>query len=174
MRRGTAAIGSAFFLVLAPGTVAGIVPWWLTRWRTQVVLGWPLRALGVALIAAGVPVLVSAFARFALEGLGTPAPVAPPARLVVGGLYRHVRNPMYLAVISTIAGQALWFGDGALLWWAAIVAAGMVAFVKLYEEPTLRRKFGEDYAVYCRAVRGWWPRWRGWRGPDSGATGAGP
>ena len=91
MRHGTAALGSWIFLLLAPGTVAGLIPWWLTQWRVgeSVPIGLPLRLVGVALIIAGLAVLLSAFARFVAAG-GTPAPIAPTDRLVVGGLYRHV------------------------------------------------------------------------------------
>ena len=87
--------------------VAGLIPWLLTGWRLQAA---PLavRVTGGVLIALGLAFLLHAFARFVVEGLGTPAPVAPTARLVVGGIYRYVRNPMYLAVGATIVGQALW------------------------------------------------------------------
>jgi hypothetical protein len=95
-----AAVGSTLFLALAPGTVAGLIPWWLTGWRAHGRLpGWlPVRALGVVFIVAGAAVVIDAFGRFVVQGVGTPAPVAPTERLVVGGPYRHVRNPMYLAV----------------------------------------------------------------------------
>jgi protein-S-isoprenylcysteine O-methyltransferase Ste14 len=106
---------------------------------------------------------VPAFVRFVAEGAGTPAPVAPTRRLVIGGLYRHVRNPMYLAVVATIVGQALVLAQPALLGYAVAVAAGMVAFVHGYEEPTLERQFGEQYQAYRRAVPAWWPRLRPWR-----------
>ena len=97
MRRALAAAGSAAFFVLAPGVMAGLIPWSLTGWDARHT--WPvLRVLGAALIAAGLVVLVQAFVRFVVEGVGTPAPVAPTEHLVVGGLYRHVRNPMYVAV----------------------------------------------------------------------------
>ena len=111
MKRVRAAAGSVAFLFVAPGVVAGLVPWLITRWEVDEELAWlPLQVLGGLLIAAGVAVLLHAFARFVVEGLGTPAPVAPTEKLVVGGLYRHVRNPMYVAVASTIIGQALVFG----------------------------------------------------------------
>ena len=104
-----AAVGSLVFLVLVPGVVAGLVPWWLTGWQVEEPFPYwlPLRVAGVILLAAGVVVLLHSFARFVVEGRGTPAPVAPTERLVVGGLYRYVRNPMYLAVAATIVGQAL-------------------------------------------------------------------
>src|SRR5271165_5077895 len=117
MKRAGAALGSAIFLVLAPGTVAVYVPGMICHWRIAAPL-WgfiPLRVIGALLIAAGLPVVLDSFARFAMQGLGTPAPVAPPQHLVVTGLYRHVRNPMYVAVSSLIFGQGLLFGNAPLL-----------------------------------------------------------
>jgi protein-S-isoprenylcysteine O-methyltransferase Ste14 len=116
----------------------------------------------VVLPVAGTVVLVQAFARFVVEGLGTPAPVAPTRELVVGGLYRYVRNPMYLAVLAAILGQALALGQLVLVPYAAVVAAAFVAFVHWYEEPTLARQFGDRYQAYRRAVPGWWPRRHPW------------
>src|SRR4051794_17689207 len=144
MRRSAAAAGSAAFFAIAPGVVAGVVPWLLTGWEVRS----PPRALqlvGGLLTVAGAAVLVHAFARFVREGLGTPAPVAPTEHLVVGGLYRHVRNPMYLAVLGAIVGQALLLGQPGLLAYAGIVAVAFVSFVKLYEEPTLADTFGAEY-----------------------------
>jgi protein-S-isoprenylcysteine O-methyltransferase Ste14 len=161
--RARAAAGSLVFLVVAPGVVAGLVPWLLTGWDARdfpaalVIVGW-------ILIAAGVLVLLHAFARFVVEGVGTPAPVAPTENLVVGGLYRHVRNPMYLAIGATIVGEALVLARPVLFVWAAVFAVAVVAFVRGYEEPTLRRQFGEQYERYRRAVPGWWPRRTPWNG----------
>jgi len=124
----------------------------------------PLQAAGLVLVAGGVIALVHAFARFVIEGLGTPAPVAPTERLVVGGLYRDVRNPMYLAVAATILGQALILGRPGLLVYAAAFGAAVVAFVQIYEEPTLAERYGEAYEAYRRAVPAWWPRRRPWDG----------
>jgi protein-S-isoprenylcysteine O-methyltransferase Ste14 len=157
--RAAAALGSLMFLLVAPGTVAGVVPWLLTGWSST---GPPigLRALGAPLIAAGVGVLLHAFARFVIEGIGTPAPVAPTEKLVVGGLYRYVRNPMYLAVTTVIVGQALVLGRPVLLLYALLFLAAVAAFVRLYEEPVLGRRFGEQYEEYRRAVPAWWPRLR--------------
>ncbi|WP_030434620.1 methyltransferase family protein [Actinoplanes subtropicus] len=165
MRRSVAAAGSAVFFAVAPGVVAGLLPWWLTRWRPGDGFGhWlPARLLGVLLVLAGTAVLIHAFVRFAVEGLGTPAPVAPPAHLVVGGLYRYVRNPMYLAVIATVLGQALLLWRPVLLGYAAIATAAMVAFVLGHEQPALTRAFGAEYTTYRRAVPGWWPRLTPWR-----------
>jgi protein-S-isoprenylcysteine O-methyltransferase Ste14 len=157
------ALGSGLFFALAPGVVAGLVPWLLTGWEAGAPRP-PLQVVGALLILAGVIVLVDAFARFVVEGIGTPAPVAPTQRLVVGGLYRHVRNPMYLAVGATIIGQALLLGRAILLLYAAAFAVTVLAFVKGYEEPTLAEEFGDEYEAYLRAVPGWWPRLRPWRG----------
>jgi protein-S-isoprenylcysteine O-methyltransferase Ste14 len=167
MQRAKATAGSLLFLVLAPGVVAGLVPWWLTRWRIEEPLPYwaPLRVAGVILISVGVAVLLEAFGRFVVEGLGTPAPVAPTQHLVVGGLYRYVRNPMYLAVGATIVGQALLLGQPILLLYAVGFFVVVAAFVHSYEEPTLRRQFGEEYERYRRAVPAWWPRLR-LRQPD--------
>jgi protein-S-isoprenylcysteine O-methyltransferase Ste14 len=160
MRRGRAAVGSAAFFVLAPGVVGGLVPWWLTGWRIREPLAdWtPLRVVGVVLLVGGAAVLVQAFASFVVEGRGTPAPIAPTRELVVGGLYRYVRNPMYLAVLAAIVGQGLALGQLVLLGYAAAVGAAFVAFVRWYEEPTLARQFGARYQAYRQAVPGWWPR----------------
>jgi len=158
MRKMTAIAGSAVFLVIAPGVVAGLVPWWLTGWRAGVAYPAPLRITGALLTAAGTVVLFAAFAQFAILGRGTPAPVAPTEQLVVRGLYRYVRNPMYLAVLAVITGQALLLGRPVLLGYAAVVAAAFVAFVHGYEQPALTRRYGAQYQAYQRAVPGWWPR----------------
>jgi len=156
------------FLALAPGVVAGLVPWLLTGWRVREPLPhWmPVRVGGLILIAAGVAVVLHAFVRFVVEGVGTPAPVAPTERLVVGGLYRYVRNPMYLAVAAIIVGQALALGQPVLLLYAGAFAATVAAFVHWYEEPTLRRQFGGQYEAYRRAVPAWWPRREPWETDD--------
>jgi protein-S-isoprenylcysteine O-methyltransferase Ste14 len=165
VRQPSAIAGSALFFLLAPGVVAGVMPWILTggydhpltESRAAIVLG------GV-IIAAAAAFLVHAFLRFALEGGGTPAPVAPTERLVVGGIYRHVRNPMYIAVVSIILGQALLFSSWGLVAYAAIVSATMAAFVRLYEEPTLAARYGAEYDAYRCAVPAWLPRLTPWRG----------
>jgi len=162
VRKGAAALGSAIFFVVAPGVVAGLVPWWLTGWRVVDPLPYwaPVRVLGALLVAGGLAVLVQAFVRFVVEGFGTPAPIAPTERLVVGGLYRHVRNPMYIAVLAVIVGQAMLFGQLGLLWYAGFVAVAFVAFVRGYEEPTLLARYGSEYEEYRQRVPGWWPRLR--------------
>src|SRR5919206_4521873 len=139
MRRSTAAVGSALFFLLAPGVVVGLVPWTLTRWQVREPLPYwaPARVLGGVVLVAGLIALIRAFVRFVVEGLGTPAPVAAPERLVVGGLYRYVRNPMYVAVLTVIVGQALILGQLGLLLYAAASWLIAAAFLRWYEEPTL-------------------------------------
>lgn len=159
-------LGSFVFLVLAPGVVAGLLPALISGGEGSVPLA--VELVGWIAVAVGVLALLGAFARFALDGLGTPAPVAPTERLVVSGAYRHVRNPMYLAVIAIILGQAAIFGSVALLIYAAAVLAAFVIFVDRYEQPTLRERYGADYEAYCDAVPGWLPRLRPWRGSADG------
>jgi protein-S-isoprenylcysteine O-methyltransferase Ste14 len=120
-------------------------------------------------LAAGV-LLVDSFVRFVVEGAGTPAPPAATERLVVGGLYRYVRNPMYLAVLAALLGQALLFGQLVLVLYAAGVAAAVVAFVRWYEEPTLSRRFGPAYDSYRSAVPAWRPRLTPARLPQDGVV----
>ncbi len=155
--RAKAAVGSIVFLAVAPGVVAGLIPYWLTGWdAADDVATWQV-VLGTALVVAGVAVLLHAFARFVLEGVGTPAPVAPTQQLVVGGLYRYVRNPMYVAVASTIIGQALLLGRPVLLAYAAVFMAVVWSFVHWYEEPVLAARYGAEYEAYRRTVPGWFP-----------------
>jgi len=148
VRRSTAAAGSALFFAVAPGVVAGLVPWWLTRWQVRGPLAhWaPVRAAGLIMLILGVIVLVQAFARFVAEGRGTPAPVAPTERLVIG----------------VITGQGLALGQPVLLGYAAAVWVTVALFVRGYEEPALARQFGQQYQAYRRAVPAWRPRARPW------------
>jgi len=132
----------------------------LTGWDVETpITGWIVfRVVGVVLIVLGSAVVLESFARFALEGVGTPAPVAPTEHLVVRGLYRYVRNPIYIANAGIIVGQALFLGQLWLLLYAAAFLAVTGAFVHWYEEPTLSRQFGAEYDAYRHAVPGWWPR----------------
>lgn len=166
MSRLWASLGSLLFFLLAPGTVAGLVPWWISRWHMQPpFLGLSLsRVAGVALIVLGIPALWDSFVRFALQGLGTPAPIFPTEHLVVTGLYRFVRNPMYVGVVSVIVGQGLLLGNTRVLGYGALVWLAFTLFVIGYEEPTLRRTFGAEYETFCTNVPRWIPRLRPWRG----------
>jgi protein-S-isoprenylcysteine O-methyltransferase Ste14 len=162
MRRTVAARDSAVFFIVAPLTVAGVIPGWLARWQlSQSFSEWlVIRSAGILLIVVGGAVLLHAFARFVTEGLGTPAPVAPAEQLVVGGPYRYVRNPMYLAVIVTIVGQGLLFLQAGLFVYASAVTIAQAAFVHWHEEPDLMERFGDQYVAYRDSVAGWLPRIR--------------
>ncbi|HLI36189.1 MAG TPA: isoprenylcysteine carboxylmethyltransferase family protein [Streptosporangiaceae bacterium] len=149
--------------------MTGLVPWLLTRWtvRHPVPGGLPARVLGAGLVAAGGAAVTHSFARFAIDGLGTPLPAAPPGHLVVSGLYRHVRNPTYVSLEAVILGQALLLGQRRLLGYAALLAIPPALFVHLYEEPKLAATFGEDYEQYRRNVPRWLPRLRPWQPPPA-------
>ena len=167
MRTTSAILGSALFFVVAPCLAAGLIPWWISRWQFRP----PLldigltRALGVILMLAGVPGVVDSFVRFALQGRGTPAPVAPLQHLVVSGLYRYVRNPIYVSAVAVIFGQALLFGDWRLAVYAVLFWLACHAFVLVYEEPTLRRSFGAEFEDFCAHVPRWISRPRPWQAP---------
>ena len=169
MRRFLAILGSAIFLVIAPGIVAGYAPWAISHWQVrQPLLGICLfRVIGVLLVLTGLPVLVDSFVRFASQGLGTPAPVFPTKHLVVSGPFRYVRNPMYVAVLSLILGQGLFFGSTRVLEYGIAVWLGFSLFVLSYEEPTLRRTFGAEYEEFCANVPRWIPRLKPWQGFNS-------
>jgi protein-S-isoprenylcysteine O-methyltransferase Ste14 len=157
-----AAARSLVFLVIAPGTFGAFVPWALTGWESRS-SPWPVRALGAVLVVAGAAIVLHAFVQFILEGRGTPAPVAPTEELVVGGVYRRLRNPMYVAVTAVIGGQALLLGSLELGVYAVCFWAVTAAFVMLYEEPVLMRRYGDRYRTYRDNVPAWIPRLRPWR-----------
>jgi len=160
MSKITAILGSALFFVVAPAMLAGIIPWLMTHWefRPPFLAAEATRLAGVALIVAGVPGVLDSFGRFALQGLGTPAPIAPPQKLVVTGLYRYVRNPIYIAVVAVILGQALLFGDWNLLWYGALLWLFFHVWVVMIEEPTLKETFGTEYESFRTSVPRWLPR----------------
>jgi protein-S-isoprenylcysteine O-methyltransferase Ste14 len=158
------AVGTAVFFFLAPGTMAGLVPWAITNWERPTDGLGPVDVLGGALVLLGLAAVVACFVRFVVEGRGTPAPVAPTETLVVGGLYRYVRNPMYVAVASIIGGQAVLFRSPGTAVWLLVFLMAVVGFVKIYEEPELQSQFGDAYEQYRRAVPGWWPRFSPYRG----------
>jgi protein-S-isoprenylcysteine O-methyltransferase Ste14 len=157
-RRLKAAAGTAAFLVIAPGVVTGLVPWLITGWQQGDMRPAAMVVAGGILTTAGCAVLLQAFARFVLEGAGTPAPTAPTEQLVIGGLYRYVRNPMYLALQAIIIGQVLVLDRPVLLAYAAVVVAATASFAHWHEEPALARRYGAQYDAYRRAVPAWLPR----------------
>jgi len=154
-----ALIKTFLFLVLVPGTVAGYVPWVLLGRRLPEprTVSW---IAAIPLLLAGSAVLLRCMWDFAVAGRGTPAPIDPPKELVVRGLYRYVRNPMYVAVTSLIVGEAILFHSWTLLVYAGVVVLCFTAFVVLYEQPTLEEQFGDSYRRYRAEVPAWFPRLR--------------
>jgi protein-S-isoprenylcysteine O-methyltransferase Ste14 len=165
MQRSAAGVTTAVFFIVGPCVVAGLVPWLISGWQVRGPMS-PFAivriAIGALLLVLGIVVLVRAFARFVMEGRGTPAPIAPPERLVVGGEYRFVRNPMYVALIMAVLGQAMIFGSLGLLVYALAMWAITAAFVRWYEEPVLLKRYGDEYERYRQAVRAWVPRLHPW------------
>jgi protein-S-isoprenylcysteine O-methyltransferase Ste14 len=155
-------LGTIVFTVVVPGSVVGAIPYLISRWEMRPPLFGlaAARWIGVGMFVVAIPAFADFLARFVREGHGTPAPIAPPRRLVVGGIYRYVRNPAYIAVFAMIAGQALFFANLQVLEYAIAVAVGFHLFVILYEEPTLLRTFGRDFEDYCASVPRWIPRLR--------------
>lgn len=164
MRASTAALGSAVFFVVAPGTMVGVIPWWITGWGFREPLPhWVIaQVVGVVLIGAGLVPAAAAFVEFVKAG-GTPMPIAPTQRLVVSGFNRYIRNPMYFGLLLAIIGQALLFGQLGLLLYAGVGWVITATFVRWYEQPTLARQFGAEYQAYRRAVPAWWPSPRPYR-----------
>jgi len=152
---------SAVFVIVAPGTVLGWVPYILLERTVPPPIAWS-NWLALAPLGMGAAILLKCAWDFAVVGLGTPAPIDPPKSLVVNGLYRYVRNPMYVGSALVLCSEAMLFGSRRLLTYALLVAIGFNLFVLLYEEPTLRKKFGASYQTYCRAVPRWIPRLRPW------------
>jgi protein-S-isoprenylcysteine O-methyltransferase Ste14 len=150
---------SLFFTVVVPGTVTILIPYLILSGRSSIVIErWDaLRCLSLVPILAGAGALLRCIWDFAVAGRGTLAPIDPPTELVVRGLYRYVRNPMYLGVLCLLLGEAALFQSAALLVYTAGWFLVVHLFVVMYEEPTLRTQFGESYAHYCSAVRRWLP-----------------
>lgn len=146
------------FTALVPGTVAVAVPLWLAAGRRPACGA--AAAFALAAFAFGGALYAWCVWDFARFGRGTPAPIDAPRRLVVRGPYRVVRNPMYVAVLAVLAGQALWWRSGTIAAYGAAVAVAFALFVRLYEEPQLRRHFGADYEAYKMRVGRWLPRGR--------------
>ena len=153
------ALRSLLWTILLPGVVAGYVPWrWLGLDRVQVNAIDVRQIAGLVAIAAGAALLGLCVFEFARTGRGTLSPLDPPRRLVVRGLYRYVRNPMYLAVTMALLGEALLAGSRSLALYWAVWFFCVNLFVMLYEEPELERQFGREYAAYRARVGRWIPR----------------
>lgn len=153
------ALKSIVFLIVAPGMVAGYIPLALLRRGSQIETG-ILAYLAFPLWLIGGVIVLWSFWNFLVQGRGTPAPIDPPKELVATGFYRYVRNPMYVGILLILIGHFLWFEFIWLILYAALAFLIVHLFVTLYEEPTLRKKFGASYEEYLRRVPRWIPRFR--------------
>ncbi len=150
-------IKAALFTVIVPGTVTVLIPYLFVLPRAEFDAG-IFRFGGIALMLVGGAVYLHCVWNFAWVGRGTPAPIDPPKEMVAVGIYRYVRNPMYVGICTLLAGEALLFQSLRLLVYTLISWLSCHLFVVLYEEPHLRGKFGGSYEGYCRAVPRWIPR----------------
>jgi len=153
------------FALVAPGTVAVLVPYLLLVFDAASCpySSGPLGYIGVLLLALGSIVYTKCLWDFAVTGRGTPAPIDPPKNLVVRGLYRYVRNPMYIGSVMVLLGEAIFFQARILFGYSVLVFVAFCLLVLLYEEPTLLRLFGDSYRQYCRTVPRWSPKMSGLR-----------
>jgi protein-S-isoprenylcysteine O-methyltransferase Ste14 len=147
------------FTIFVPGTVTVLIPSWLLGGYPRLESG-PLTWLGGFITLLGAATYFRCAWEFAVRGLGTPAPIAPTKYLVVTALHRYVRNPMYIGVFGVLLGEAVTFRSAVLLGYAAFFCVPVQLFVVFYEEPTLRRQFGESYEDYRRSVPRWIPKFR--------------
>jgi protein-S-isoprenylcysteine O-methyltransferase Ste14 len=159
-----------FVIFGPPGILIVYLPAWMTRWQMPPDAGFLWRGLGILLIVIGLVPLADSIARFIRKGRGTLSPTHPTESLVVTGLYRYVRNPMYLGVLALLGGQAALFRSRPLCSYLAWVAVGFHLFVMLYEEPTLRSRYGASYDEFCRNVPRWVPRLTPWRSGEAATS----
>jgi protein-S-isoprenylcysteine O-methyltransferase Ste14 len=160
MPRWVAAVGTAVFALIVQGAGVVLLPYAFTHWQPGTP-PWPtgVHVIGAVLIAVGGIVVAWGFAQFAAEGVGVPIPGEPNSqRLTVGGPYRYVRNPLYVASVAAISGQALLLSRAVLLIYAAAFLAITVFLVHWIEDPALARRFGQQFEDYRNQVPGWWPR----------------
>ncbi|MGC2191111.1 MAG: isoprenylcysteine carboxylmethyltransferase family protein [Candidatus Dormiibacterota bacterium] len=157
----SAGIGTALAFPFGPGLIPLLIPWMITHWQAGAPYPLAVRTAGLVLIVAGGILTVATFARFVTEGRGTPFPTDPPTsrKVMVGGPYRYVRNPMYVGFILAIVGQAFWLSRPVLFIYTLALLVFLVAFVHFWEERTMAKRYGAEYESYCKEVPGWWPRW---------------
>ena len=158
----SAAVSTAFTLFGGPGILLGFLPWWITRFRVPAAEPLWQRALCLVLIVLGLVPLLESIWRFIVVGRGTLVPAVPTEHLVVSGFYAYLRNPMYLGVLTVIAGEACLFRSRSMLAELLIAWFAIESFVRLYEEPRLSRTYPQEYALYRHHVRRWIPRLTPW------------
>jgi protein-S-isoprenylcysteine O-methyltransferase Ste14 len=152
------ALKTFLFMLFIPGLLLVAFPIWLMTTQPVLFSFGLFRWLALPCWAAGAAMTIWCAWAFTVRGHGTPSPTDPPRELVVSGLYRYVRNPIYLGVVVFLLGYVLWHPSPSILWMPVIVAVSAHLFVTLYEEPHLRKTFGADYEQYCRLVPRWIPR----------------
>ncbi len=154
------AIGTALAFPFGPGVIPVLIPWLITHWQAGAAYPLAVRTVGMVLIVAGGILSVWTFVRFVTEGRGTPWPTDPPTsrKVMVGGPYRCVRNPLYVGFILAIVGQALWLSRPVLFIYTAALIIFLAAFVHFWEERTMAKRYGAEFEAYRKQVPGWWPR----------------
>jgi protein-S-isoprenylcysteine O-methyltransferase Ste14 len=168
--RRSVVVSVLFTLFGGPGLVLVYLPWLFTRFRVPSSQPLAQAIAAILLIVIGLIPLFESIVRFVVKGRGTLVPSVPTERLVVSGLYRYVRNPMYVGVITALAGETLLLERRSMLFYLLIVALCMHLFVCLYEEPRLTRTYGDAYLAYKRAVPRWLPRMSPWRATAPSAS----
>ena len=161
MDRSNNALASTVFFIIAPGIIAGLIPYLIAGWSppdTSPYFIGLLVGIGGLTIGGGLLLLIDSFMRFVNEGKGTPMPWMPTDKVVDRGFYGYVRNPMYVGVVAVIIGQAILFLNIWLVAYAVLVWLVFHVYVTTVEEPTLRRNFGAVYADYLASVPRWVPR----------------
>ena len=146
------------FTVLNPGLVVGVIPYWILGNKRVQLFARPLQThqyLGMLLFIMGFLVLTACITRFIVEGRGTLSPIDPTKRLVIKGLYKYSRNPMYVGVMMMLIGEAVYFQSDSLWIYLILIFLIFHLFIVLVEEPRLHSNFGEDYYRYCQKVRRW-------------------
>jgi protein-S-isoprenylcysteine O-methyltransferase Ste14 len=152
------AVSAAAFIAIVPGSIGGWIPWCIATDGLPVVLRTPDRILGVALFVIGWTILLWCTVEFVRRGRGTPSPERAPTKLVVSGLFRIVRNPMYVGVVTAIMGIAIAMRSWETALYGLVVAIAFHLRVLFYEEPRLTREFGDEFKAYCERVPRWIPR----------------
>ena len=158
--RRSVVVSILFAVFGGPGWVLVYFPYWIAGFRIPSGEPWWQILLAGVLILAGITPLLDSIRRFVQEGRGTLMPGVPTEHLVVTGLYRYVRNPMYVGVLTAVFGETILLHSRSMVEYSAIVWLGFELFIRLYEEPTLRRRYGEEYTGYCQQVHRWWPRFK--------------
>jgi protein-S-isoprenylcysteine O-methyltransferase Ste14 len=149
---------NVFFTILHPGLLAGLIPFWILgrKANSLVIQSWQLYQYpGAIVFVIGVVIMLDCIISFAVKGRGTLSPADPTKRLVITGLYRFSRNSMYIGVMMILIGEAIFFKSVNLWIYLLVVFTGFNIFILLYEEPRLRRDFGEEYNRYCQKIRRW-------------------